>query len=407
MPYNRAILRELLAAAFSDSDLKTFCSDHFADVYNNFTDEQGRDDRILDLLDYVEKRSNFQDLAALIKTANPERYKDFEARLTAEVERGAGDPDITDALKKIQDELNRNPDYDYLKRRFAAILERITLLSNYKVLHNGLHEIQYSYYQNIIASTKIVLDDKYAKTDLKRYLRDYRRVVAEMQDAASQKKVDDEEHTWIAQLEQAGNDLEEGIAKGSKTQINSATQSINLIIGTRPTVVNRKLYAAVYAYKENLPEPTDLMEKVRTRINAIAPDSDKAKRFQNGIDSLKEINTKLGELISEHNTWQDVDRELRSLPDLLADAGIPPFKRRWEREREKIQSFYLNSADKSSVRLKEAQETLDAAVASNVQEEVLREFENYCSEASDRFFYVDKSVLELCERLRMIRNQLD
>lgn len=400
-------MRELVAAAFSDDDLKVFCSDNFSEVYNNFADGQSKSDRILELLDFVETHRGLKHLAGLVKEANPEKYKEFESRLTQEAEATPQpDPDITDALLRIQEELKRNPDYDYLKRRFEAILERISLLSDYKALHDGLHEIQYSYYQNIIASTKIVMDDKYAKYDLSKYLRDYRRVVTDMKDAAERKKVGLEEDQWIGQLEQAGNDLEEGIKKGNKAQMDSATQTINQVIGTQPTIVNRKLYAAVYAYKESLPEPTDVMKRVRERINAIAPESEPVKHFQKGIDSLKEMNSNLGALIAEHNTWQDVDNQLRILPDLL-EAGVSVFNKRWQSLRARIEPFYTGNDDKSSQRLIEADDLLGAAIVGNEPDEVRRAFENYCSEASDRFFYVDKSVLELCEKLRLIRNELD
>lgn len=402
MPYDRINLRELLKAAFLSPDLRVFCSDNFLEVYENLGDDQSRDERILDLLDYAEKHEGLKHLAGLVETTNPKIYEDYRARLEAE----GPDHAITVALLGIQEELERNQDYHYLKTRFEAILERISLLSDYKALHDGLHEIQYSYYQNILASTKIVMDDKYAKYDLSKYLRDYRRVVTNMKDAASGKRVPEEEQ-WIAQLEQAGNDLEEGIKKSNKAQIDSSTQSINQVIGFQPTVINRKLYAAVYAYKESLPEPTDLMNRVRERINAIAPESDTAKHFQEGIDSLKDINTRLGALISEHNTWQDVDNQMRILPDLLEAGGVPAFNKRWQSLRVRIEPYYTNSEDKSSLRLKEADELLGAAIVENESDGVRRAFDNYCSEASDRFFYVDKSVLELCEKLRLIRNELN
>jgi hypothetical protein len=408
MPYTRAILRELVEAAFTNADLKVFCSDHFSEVYNDFTDGQSETDRVLKLLDFVETHEGLEPLAALLKIANPVKYKAFEARLEQETEEQPqeADPLITDALRKIQEELERNPDYKYLKRRFEAILERISLLSDYKDLHDGLHTIQYSLYQNIVASTKIVMDDKYARPDLKQYLRDYRREVDNMKDAARGKQVGPEEDVWVTQLEQAGNDLEEGIEKADKVQIDGATQTINQVIGIQPTIINRKLYAAVYAYKENLPEPTDLMNKVREKINAIAPDSERVKHFENGINSLKQINTQLGVLTAEHNTWQDVDNQLRMLPDLL-EAGIPVFNKHWQSLRTRIAPYYANSDDKSSVRLKKADELLDAAIAENEVDAVRRAFDNYCSEASDRFFYVDKSVLELCGKLKLIRNELD
>ena len=413
MPYTRAILRELVGSAFSNADLKVFFSDNFGDVYNNFTDDQSKNDRILQLLDFVESHNGFKQLAALVKSANPEKYKEFESRLTQETDQPPqADPDIANALEKIRQELRSDPDYGYLLRRFTAILEQIALLSDYKTLHDGLHEIQYSYYENIIRNTKIVLDDKYAKYDLNKYLGGYRREVIAMQEAAGRKKVDPVEDQWVAQLDQAGNDLEEGIDKGNKCQMDSATQTINQVIGTQPTIVNRKLYSAVYAYNGSLPELKEVMNRVREKFNAIAPPSEIAK-FDRGINSLKELNTKLRDLIAEHNTWQDLDNQLRMLPDLLADAGVSVFNKRWQKQRVGIVPFYTSNEDKSTVlyksseRLKEADEQLSAAIVENEPEGVGKAFDNYCSQASERFFYVDKSVMELCEKLSLIRTELD
>ncbi|HZI85527.1 MAG TPA: hypothetical protein VFD48_01750 [Pyrinomonadaceae bacterium] len=404
MPYNRAILRELVMACFDGAELTIFCSDHFGEVYSNFTDGQDKADRVLKLLDHVERHSDFQRLAELVKAANAETFKDFEARLTAEQET---DPQITDALRLIQEELNRNPDYANLKERFEKILEQISLLSDYKVLHDGLHTIQYSVFQNILASIKIVLDDKYARDDLSKYLRDYRREVAEMTDAAARKKVDVAENLWITQLEQSGNELEDGIEKGDQAQMSKATETINQVIGREPGRINLRLYQAVYAYNETLPEPTDLMNRVRERINAIAPGAEKVILFQKGIDALKEINANLKALIAEHNSWQEVERELRVLPDFLADAGIPAFNKKWLKVRAQIEQYYSSGNDKSSLRLKKADERVGSAVAANDPEAVQKTFETYWSEASDRFFYVDKSVLALCESLKSIRSELD
>jgi hypothetical protein len=83
MPYDRFNLRELLKAAFSNPDLRVFCSDNFLEVYENFGEDQSKDERILDLLDFVEKHKGFEHLAGLVKTRNPEKYKEFESRLAA------------------------------------------------------------------------------------------------------------------------------------------------------------------------------------------------------------------------------------------------------------------------------------------------------------------------------------
>ena len=177
----------------------------------------------------------------------------------------------------------------------------------------------------------------------------------------------------------------------------------------QPTIINRKLYAAVYAYNEGLPELTDVMNKVRQKLDANKVESDK---FQRGIDSLKEMNEKLRALIAEHNTWQDVDSQLRILPDLL-EVGVSVFNKRWQAQRIRIEPYYTSKEEESSVlykssdRLKQADGLLSAAIDANDQREVGAAFENYCSTASDRFFYVDKSVMGLCEKLSLIRKELD
>lgn len=404
MPFTKPILRDLVKAAFLSRDLTIFCSDYFPEVHDNFTEGQSRLERISNLLDYAETHKGFQHLAGLVEKENPEKYKEFEERLLAAEDETAGpDRNITEALNRIQEELKINPHYKNLKAKFESIVESIAKLSDYKALHDGLHEIQYGLYHNILASTKIVLDDKYANLELKGYLLTYRREVMKMKDAAKRKKVDLDENVWIAQLEQAGNDLAEGTDKANKAQIDNANQTINQVIGIQPTIVNRKLYQAVYAYNEGLPEPTDLMARVIEKLSAIDSGSEKVKQFQKGIESLRDINTKLGTLIREHNTWQDVDTQMRVLPDLL-EAGVPAFNKRWQTLRPRIEPYYEQSGDSG---LKDADELLGAAIANNDPGKVKTAFEIYYRVAADRFYYVDKSVLELCDQLSMIRDELE
>jgi hypothetical protein len=316
------------------------------------------------------------------------------------------DPEISKALGTTRDKLTGDADYGYLLKRFENILEQWSTLRDYKSLHDGLHEIQYTYYQNIIRNIKIVMDDKWAKYDLKEYLRGYRREVVKMEEATVEGKVTAVENRWVAQLDQAGKDLEEGINKGNKSQIDLASQTINQVIGQQPAVINKNLYFAVFAYNNNVPELLRTMNKVHEKF---PPETG---NFEKGINSLRELNAKLSALIDEHNTWQDADNQLRGLFDLLED-GVVLFNKRWQKLRAGLETFYVSDEEESSVlhessvRLKEADELLESAIADGDPEGVRRTFENYCSQASERFFYVDKSVMELCNRLSQIRDELN
>jgi hypothetical protein len=87
MTYNLAAIRELLAAAFADEELRTFCFDHYRAVYEQFAAGQGKGARVLALVEHADRRGLLNDLLARIKAANPYQYAQFERR----IESGAGD----------------------------------------------------------------------------------------------------------------------------------------------------------------------------------------------------------------------------------------------------------------------------------------------------------------------------
>jgi CHAT domain len=297
----------------------------------------------------------------------------------------------------------------YLQKRFETILAQIDLVTDYKVLHDGLHEIQYTFYPTMFDNTKIVLDDKYAKKSLSGLLNGYRREVSNMKDAARRGKVDAEENQWIDQLDIAASVMEQGIRKGNRSEIDAAGQSINDVRGAQPSIINRKLYNAVSTYNQNLSELPEVMTKV---LKQLSTDQAEAEKFERGITALKQLNGTLHDLISEHNVWQDIDGLLQMLPDLLVAAGAQVFEKRWLPLRKRIEPYYTSQEDESSVlfqtskRLKEADGELTAAVATGDAGEVGSAFRDYYDSASERFYYVDKSVKELCEKLTSIRDEL-
>ena len=56
MPYNLAAIRELVAAAFADEELRTFCFDHYRAVYEQFVAGQGKGARVLTLVEHADRR---------------------------------------------------------------------------------------------------------------------------------------------------------------------------------------------------------------------------------------------------------------------------------------------------------------------------------------------------------------
>lgn len=81
--YDMAALRELLNAAFNDSELTTICFDNppLKPVYENFALGMGKAQKIQLLLDYCERNLFFDVLIAIIKAKNPRQYALFANKL--------------------------------------------------------------------------------------------------------------------------------------------------------------------------------------------------------------------------------------------------------------------------------------------------------------------------------------
>lgn len=77
MSYNTATIRQLLNAVFSDEELTTFCYDHFRPVYEKFASGMDRLSKIQLLIEYCERRDEFDRLLAQVKEINPKQYDKF------------------------------------------------------------------------------------------------------------------------------------------------------------------------------------------------------------------------------------------------------------------------------------------------------------------------------------------
>jgi hypothetical protein len=77
----RDVLWQLINASFNVDDLRTFCFRHFPAVHNAHTNQQGKQEWIIGLLDHAERHGEVPRLLGLIEQANPTQYARFAAQL--------------------------------------------------------------------------------------------------------------------------------------------------------------------------------------------------------------------------------------------------------------------------------------------------------------------------------------
>ncbi len=66
---------DLISYSFNDTDLQSFCLFNFAEVYNTWSDTQSKQQKIMTLLNYCEKKMIFDKLLNLMEQENETRYK--------------------------------------------------------------------------------------------------------------------------------------------------------------------------------------------------------------------------------------------------------------------------------------------------------------------------------------------
>ena len=76
-----AVLRELLGAAFSASDLTTLAFDYFRPVYEDVGTGAGKSQITRALVEYCQTHGQLEKLVGLVKKANAYQYGQFEQRL--------------------------------------------------------------------------------------------------------------------------------------------------------------------------------------------------------------------------------------------------------------------------------------------------------------------------------------
>jgi hypothetical protein len=82
MPYNQRAIRELLLAAFDDSEFSVFCSDYAPAVKQKFTEGQTRPQRVVLLIDHAQRHGLMDKILLQVKGANPFQYSAYEELLT-------------------------------------------------------------------------------------------------------------------------------------------------------------------------------------------------------------------------------------------------------------------------------------------------------------------------------------
>lgn len=303
---------------------------------------------------------------------------------------------------------------ELLNNAFQNILDKIDILSDYKVLHDGLHDITFIF--SLIDREVGRLPDGEAKTMLGNLDGKLREKIEPMRDTVNKNKVELEELEWVNELEAARKGLKAAVKDYDKDLVTSHKQVIESVLQTRPSKINKILLRAIYSEKDRLPELVGIMRRVRDAMKGIKSEEPNVRPYEEGITSLESLTSQLKSLVEEHDTWQEVEGDLKQISDWL-ETDLSKFSKKWETQRARIKIYY-SGQEEWATDFQQDDVALEAVLTEGTAKEATPEvvakartvataaFNSYYAKARLRFYAVDKLLLNSCQTLTKTRKNL-
>ena len=384
-------LREQIVERFSLDEIILMCSDLGVD-YEELR-EGAIETKTEELIKHLEHRDRIPDLVKYCSEKRPQMNWE---------ETGLGK-----VFTETEGELKGNlADF---QDSFQSALQQIDVLSDYKDLHDYLHDLQFSWFPLVEKKVTGLPDTKGAIQDLRGYEREFRTAIGKLNDTVNNNKVAETERVWINKLEEARQNLRLGIASAEPDVklIGAAVQSISQVLGIQPTFINGALMRAVGALR--LRELKDIVQLVLDKLTKKNPNSDIVKQFQQGIVNLNQMNSDLDALMDEHNIWQTNEGQIRMM--LLVD-NLAVFNILWQQLKGKTSPLYTKEPKEGAKPeewasdLQEDEASLDRAIKANECEAAKAAFKLFDKDAKQRFWVVDKLIKKKCKELSEIRSKM-
>lgn len=214
------------------------------------------------------------------------------------------------ALKGLADDSSEIRDAAATFRAvFQSASDQIQDVSEYKNLHDQLHELQIKCYDVIAANAARFPGDEDAKTDLEECRLTFEGVLEQLRAIAGRfYRVDT---NWIQQLDAALLDLCNALKRDDPILLKQALRKMDRELSLRPPQINIRLNQS--ARTLNLTELVQVLSRVRDYAARLDPDSTKMREFKAGVEALARMDASLSALIRLHDRWQDADTELRAM----------------------------------------------------------------------------------------------
>jgi len=279
---------------------------------------------------------------------------------------------------------------------FQAACDQISIIANYKELHDLLHTLEFRCYSGIVHESKRFLSDETSIEILTDHELTLQETLRQVQEIAERKTIATNEIPWLKDLELAQTELRAAIKELNTRQIQRTVWLLNRILAIYPSRINTKLNEAARTLR--LPTLVDAMQCIWERLAASNLNQQKIKQFYIGVEGLVALNSRLDFLIQKHDYWQELDSELRRIESNLEIE----LEMSWTDLKKRTEVLFTSDKDLCTASFQQDSQNLEEVLKAQNPAKIKGCFRTYRRRASERFFQVDTTLLLLCGELREV-----
>lgn len=286
---------------------------------------------------------------------------------------------------------------------FEAAYQQISIIANYKALHDLLHTLELHCYDGIVQELERLSKDSIGVDSLINYDWILQNLLAKIQEVASTETISAHEVQWLSDLKKAQEKLHTAIEERDLKYLPDCKWRLNRVLSIQPSRINTHLVSAAQSLQ--LTTLVNAMQVIEAKLVDAHLNQEKLQQFQQGVKSLRVLNSRLSLLVIEHDNWQIFDLELRRIEANLGQ-DITELEISWFDLQERTKELFNQSTNQWIAKIQRYSQDLDTALRGQEPLKIRQCFRMYCRQAKEHFYEVDSTLKHLCEELREVGKAL-
>jgi hypothetical protein len=289
---------------------------------------------------------------------------------------------------------------------FQTACEQIGSMADYKHLHELFQQLEDRYYL-LYHDGKRLPGDQSAWSSIERNEPEIQAAITDLLDLAQRAPLAIDTALFQHRLTRAGEDLQVAIEQQELARLRQATTHLREVLGREPSRVNTRLVSTASAL--HFGALVGALATVRHHLTRLSFDQAALRHveaFARGVDVLAELDGRLIDAIAAHNTFQELDDELRRIEALL-DQDMSELEHAWQTLKPLMQRLCGNTEASWAAKFSAIGAELEHNLAARNLNKTLRLFRSYRSQAIRSFNQVDRNLLVLCDELQKVGESLE